>query len=58
MHDILHVKDKECPGLPKKFEDQPLQTLFNEDLCQTQKQLTERSNGTQQTISDTHTHYC
>uniref|UniRef100_G1QFL4 Mariner Mos1 transposase n=1 Tax=Myotis lucifugus TaxID=59463 RepID=G1QFL4_MYOLU len=43
--DDFDVKDKERPGQPKKFEDQQLQALFDEDACQTQKQLA-------QTISD------
>jgi len=46
------VKDKKPPGQPKKFEDQQLQALLDEDACQTQKQLAERLNVAQQTISD------
>nr|KAF6360078.1 hypothetical protein mMyoMyo1_011036 [Myotis myotis] len=46
------VKDKERTGQPKKFEDQQLQALLDEDACQTQKQLAERLNLAQQTISD------
>nr|KAF6369023.1 hypothetical protein mMyoMyo1_010429 [Myotis myotis] len=46
------VKDKERPGQPKKFENQQLQALLDEDGCQTQKQLAERLNVAQQTISD------
>nr|KAF6369381.1 hypothetical protein mMyoMyo1_010727 [Myotis myotis] len=50
--DAFDVKDKEHPGQPKKFEDQQLQALLDEDACQTQKQLAERLNVAQQTISD------
>lgn len=35
------IKDKERPGQPKKFEDEDLKTLLNEDSCQTQEQLAE-----------------
>ncbi|XP_059544812.1 ecotropic viral integration site 5 protein homolog isoform X2 [Myotis daubentonii] len=37
--DDFDVKDKEHPGQPKKFEDQQLQTLLDEDACQTQNNL-------------------
>ena len=50
--DDFDVKDKEHPGQPKKFENQQLQALLEEDACQTQKQLAERLNVTQPTISD------
>nr|KAF6341523.1 hypothetical protein mMyoMyo1_011939 [Myotis myotis] len=50
--DDLDVKDKEHPGQPKKFEDQQLQALLDEDACQSQKQLAERLNVAQQTFSD------
>ena len=46
------MKNKGCPGQPKKFEDQQLQVLLDEYACQTQKQLAERLNVAQQTISD------
>nr|KAF6378977.1 hypothetical protein mMyoMyo1_009847 [Myotis myotis] len=49
--DGFYVKDKE-PGQPKKFEDQKLQALLDEDACQTKKQLAERLNIVHQTISN------
>lgn len=33
------VEDKERPGQPKKFEDEELETLLDEDSCQTQEEL-------------------
>ena len=50
--DDFYVKDKERPGQLKKFEDQQLQALLDEDACQTQKQLAERLDVAQQTISN------
>ncbi len=50
--DYFDVKDKERPGQLKKFEDQQLQALLDEDACQPQKQLAERLNAAQQTISN------
>nr|KAF6341432.1 hypothetical protein mMyoMyo1_011863 [Myotis myotis] len=50
--DDFDVKDKERPGQLKKFEDQQLQALLDEDVCQTENQLAERLNVAQQTISD------
>nr|KAF6387346.1 hypothetical protein mMyoMyo1_007855 [Myotis myotis] len=50
--DDFDVKDKEHPGQPKKFEDQQLQALLDEDACQTQELLSERVNVAQQTIPD------
>uniref|UniRef100_G1Q736 Mos1 transposase HTH domain-containing protein n=1 Tax=Myotis lucifugus TaxID=59463 RepID=G1Q736_MYOLU len=50
--DDFDVKNKECPSQPKKFEDQQLQALLDEDVCQTQNQLAERLNVAQQTISN------
>ena len=41
------VEDKERPDQPKKFEDQQLPALLEEDECQTQKQLSERLNVAQ-----------
>ena len=46
------VKNKQDPGQPKKFEHQQLQALLDEDACQTQKQLAERLNVAQPTISN------
>ncbi|XP_059557568.1 transient receptor potential cation channel subfamily M member 7 isoform X9 [Myotis daubentonii] len=48
----FRVKGKERPVQPIKFEDQQLQALLDEDACQIQKQLAERLNVAQQTISD------
>lgn len=45
------LEDKERPGQPKKFEDEELETLLDQDSCQTQEQLAESLNVTQQTIS-------
>ena len=50
--DDFDVKVNECPGQPKKFEDQQLQVLLDEVACQTQKQLAKSLNVAQQTISD------
>ncbi|EFN75840.1 hypothetical protein EAI_17023, partial [Harpegnathos saltator] len=33
------VEDKECSGAPKKFEDEELEALLDEDPCQTQNEL-------------------
>ena len=33
------VEDKERSGQPKKFEDEELETLLDQDSCQTQKEL-------------------
>lgn len=35
------VKNKQRSGAPKKFEDEELETLLNEDPCQTQAELAE-----------------
>nr|KAF6392649.1 hypothetical protein mPipKuh1_007835 [Pipistrellus kuhlii] len=48
---VMILKDKEL-GQTKKFEDQQLQALLDEDACQTQNQLAERLNVAQQTISN------
>ena len=45
------VKDKERPGQPKKFEDEELQALLDEDDAQTQEQLAASLNVTQQAVS-------
>ena len=31
------LEDEERPGQPKKFEDEELEALFDEDCCQTQR---------------------
>ena len=35
------LEDEERPGQPKKFEDEELEALLDEDFCQTQKELVE-----------------
>lgn len=45
------IKDKERPGQPKKFEDEELETLLDEDSCQTQDELAKSLGVTQQAIS-------
>lgn len=35
------IRDKERPGQPKKFEDEELETLLDEDPCQTQDEIAE-----------------
>ena len=46
-----HNKDEERPEQPKKFEDEQLETLLDEDCCQTQKELAESLGVTQAAIS-------
>ena len=45
------MEDEESPGLPKKFEDQELEALLDEDCCQTQEELAESLGVTQAAIS-------
>ena len=45
------IKDKERPGQPKKFENEELKTLLDEDSCQTQDELAKSLGVTQQAIS-------
>lgn len=45
------LTDKERPGQPKKFEDAELQTLLDENACQTQKELAMELNVARSTIS-------
>jgi len=45
------VKDKKHPGQPKKFEDEDLETLLDQDSCQTQTELAESLGVTRQAIS-------
>lgn len=47
----FNVKDNDHPGQPKKFEDAVLQALLDEDDRQTQKQLADALNISQQAIS-------
>jgi len=46
------VENKEHSGRPRAFEDDELQALVDEDLCQTQKQLTKALNYAQSVIFD------
>jgi len=45
------VEDKERSGQPKKFEDEELETLLDQDSCQTQGELAKTLKVTQQAIS-------
>lgn len=45
------IKDKERPGQPKKFEDEELEALLDQDSCQTQEELAESLGVDQATIS-------
>ena len=45
------MEDEECPGQPKKFEDEELEALFDENCCQTQEELAESLGVTQAAIS-------
>ena len=45
------INDKERSGQPKKFEDGELETLLQEDLCQTFKELSETLNVDESTDS-------
>ncbi|EFN78693.1 Histone-lysine N-methyltransferase SETMAR, partial [Harpegnathos saltator] len=40
-NDDFDVEDKERSGAPKKFEDEDLEALVDEDPCQTQNELAE-----------------
>ena len=44
-------EDEERPGQPKKFKDEELEALLDEDCCQTQKELAESLRVTQANIS-------
>lgn len=46
------VEDKERPGQPKKFEDEELEALLDEDPSQTQEELAKSLGVAQQSISD------
>ena len=46
------MKDKECPGQPKKFEDINFRILLNQDSTQTLKQWTDALNAAQSIISE------
>ena len=45
------LEDEERPGQPKKFKDKELETLLDEDCCQTQEELAESLGVTQAAIS-------
>ena len=45
------LKDEKRPGQPKKFEDEELEALLDEDCCQTQEDLAESLGVTQAAIS-------
>ena len=45
------LEDAERPGQPKKFEDEELEALPDEDCCQTQEELSESLGVTQAAIS-------
>jgi len=45
------MNDKEWSGQPKKFEDEKLEILLQEDSCQTLKELSETLNVNQSTVS-------
>lgn len=47
----FNLQDKERPGQPKKFEDDGLQALLDENPTHTQKELAIELNVSQQTIS-------
>ena len=45
------MEDEERPGQPKKFEDEKLKALLDEDCCQPQEELAESLGVTQAAIS-------
>ena len=45
------LEDEERPEQPKKFEDEELEALLDEDCCQTQEELAESLGVTQAAIS-------
>ena len=46
----FELDDEERPGQPKKFEDEELEALLDEDYCQTQEELAESLGVTQTAI--------
>ena len=48
--DDFGLEDEERPGQPKKFEDEELEALIDEDSCQTQEELAESLGVTQAAI--------
>ena len=49
--DDFGLEDEERPGQPKKFEDEELEALPDEDCCQVQEELAESLGVTQAAIS-------
>ena len=49
--DDFGFEDEESPGQPKKFEDEELEALIDEDCCQTQEKFAESLGVTQAAIS-------
>ena len=45
------VKDKECFGAPKKFEDKELEALLHEDSCQAQAEFSKSLGVDHTTVS-------
>ena len=45
------LEDEDRPGQPKKFEDEELEALLDEDCCQTQEELAESLGVTQAAVS-------
>ena len=45
------LEDNECEGALKRFKDEDLEAILHEDLCQSETQLAEALNATQQCIS-------
>jgi histone-lysine N-methyltransferase SETMAR len=48
---IFDVEDAERPGQPKKFEDEELEQLLDEDSCQTQSELASALNVDRSTVA-------
>ena len=46
------LKDKELPEQLKKFEDEDLEALLDEDRCQILKQLSDTLNVTEMAVSE------
>ena len=49
--DDFGLEDEERPGQPKKFEDEELEALLDEDCCQTQEEFVKSLGVTQAAIS-------
>ena len=48
----LGLEEEERPGQPKKFKDEELEALLDENCCQTQEELAESLGVTQAAISE------